>query len=57
MVKSVYRPLALSTKIVVKIKAIVEDENSLYTNMTDFVKQAIREKIERMEQSKNQQRT
>ncbi|MCP8314467.1 MAG: hypothetical protein H3Z53_08885 [archaeon] len=57
MVKEGYQPLALPKKIVERIKLIVESEDSLYTNMTDFVKEAIREKIDRIEQSKNKQRT
>jgi hypothetical protein len=37
-------------KIIEEIKKIVEGDNSLYTNVTDFAKQAIREKIERIKQ-------
>ena len=56
MVREGYQALALPKKIIAKIKTIVEEENSLYTNVTDFAKEAIREKIARLEQGKNQLR-
>jgi len=50
-----YVGLSVPKKVLKPVREIVGSEDSMYTSITDFVKEAIREKIEKLkklEQSK-----
>lgn len=49
--KKGYYGLALPEQIVDEIRNEIQKEDSLYTNITDFVKQAVREKLEKLRQT------
>ena len=51
-VKEGYAVLAIPKRMQERIKGIVEAEGSLYTSVADFAKEAIREKIERLDELK-----
>jgi Arc/MetJ-type ribon-helix-helix transcriptional regulator len=48
MPKKGYWGVALPLKIVDEVKKEIEREDSLYNGIADFVKQAVREKLERL---------
>jgi len=49
VVKEGYAVLAIPKKMQEKIKGLVNSPDSLYTSVADFAKEAIREKLERLE--------
>ena len=50
VVKEGYAVLAIPKKMQEKIKEMVNSQDSLSTSVADFAKEAIREKLERIEQ-------
>lgn len=50
MAKNGYVGFSVPKKVLKPVKEIVEAEDSMYTSVTDFVKEAIREKVEKIRQ-------
>ena len=43
-----YANVAVPTELLDTVRGVVEEQGSFYTSMADFVKEALREKLERL---------